>query len=148
MGTPTTRSRRAPYLPLPLPLQVHHAHVHDGPQVGKGFHGHHVGALLIAVNIELRRKSSQSCSTPSRPPPREKWSHPAEPQSCGGCPPCAPREEAVEGTADKGTCPTGDPNQAGISNEAVWKLVESVCTYFSAEVQNVHILKGRRHVRP
>ena len=45
-----------PYLSLPLPLQVHNAHVHNGSQIGKGFHGHYVGALLIAVNIELKKK--------------------------------------------------------------------------------------------
>lgn len=58
MGTPT--GHPGPYLALPLPLQVHHAHVHNGPQVGEGFHGDHIGALLIAVHIELRRKNKVS----------------------------------------------------------------------------------------
>lgn len=138
MGTPT--GHPGPYLALPLPLQVHHAHVHNGPQVGEGFHGDHIGALLIAVHIELRRKNTVSpCSTPSGP--GRKRLHP-------NTLPVRP-EEAAKGTADEGMSPTGDPNQAGISNEAAWKLVENVCPHFSAEkVQNVHILKGRQPVRP
>ena len=56
MGIPTIPFQVTPYLSLPLPLQVHNAHVHNGSQIGKGFHGHYVGALFIAVNIELKKK--------------------------------------------------------------------------------------------
>lgn len=47
------REKQECYLALALPLQVHHTHVHDGPEVGEGLHGHHVGSLLVAVHVEL-----------------------------------------------------------------------------------------------
>lgn len=43
------------YLALALALQVHHAHVHDGTQIGEGLHHSHVRALVVAVHVELHR---------------------------------------------------------------------------------------------
>lgn len=89
MGTPTAHP--GPHLALPLPLQVHHAHVHNGPQVGEGFHGDHIGALLIAVHIELRRKNKGSPAARLADPEERVFT-----QTPSLCP-----EEAAKGTADK-----------------------------------------------
>lgn len=44
------------HLPLALSLQVHHTHVHDGPQVRKGLHHRHVGALIVTVHVQLGKQ--------------------------------------------------------------------------------------------
>ena len=41
------------YLPLALSFQVYHTHVDDGTEVGEGLHSHYIGALLVAVHVEL-----------------------------------------------------------------------------------------------
>lgn len=45
------------YLALALPLQVNHTHVHNGPQISEGLHHSHIWALVVAVYIELQRKT-------------------------------------------------------------------------------------------
>lgn len=51
--TPSEAKQKQHYLPLALSFQVYHTHINNGPKVGEGLHGHHVGALLVAVHVEL-----------------------------------------------------------------------------------------------
>lgn len=52
-GQRTSRQNQH-YLPLALSFQVYYTHVDDGTEVGEGFHSHYIGALLIAVHVELQ----------------------------------------------------------------------------------------------
>lgn len=43
-------------LSLTLSLQINHTHIHNGSKVCEGFHGLHIGAILIWIHIQLQRK--------------------------------------------------------------------------------------------
>lgn len=48
---------RLHYLALALSLQVYDTHVNNRPQISERFHHCHVGALVIAVYVELRKNN-------------------------------------------------------------------------------------------
>lgn len=54
---------RAFHLSLALPLQVDHAHVQNRSQISEGLHDGHIGALFIAVNVELHRTKASLCNS-------------------------------------------------------------------------------------
>lgn len=44
------------YLPLALSFKVYNTHIHNGAEIGEGFHGHYIWALFITVHVELGMK--------------------------------------------------------------------------------------------
>ena len=153
MGIPTIPFQVTPYMSLPLPLQVHNAHVHNGSQIGKGFHGHYVGALFIAVNIELKKKEQFQSQNAPDAPQRDIY-HPKETQPYQVCPSCALLDASRREMLTKGHGqPTGDPLTSqgfltwhpmdGFQRNSLEINVKCLHAFFCGEGSNSYILEGQ-----